>query len=353
MLLMAALLIIVGNVAGILFLSTDYWLRSTVYCSFLLVLFFSIVGYLGRAGKYFELASHFRVQYSLLSLCYLLIFAGLQMWVWALLASFCLFINAVVVLPWLTSRKQRRTQTPGRNVRVIQANVLYENRRYAPFKKLVDEEKPDILIAQEVTEEWLKEMEYLSETYPYVQAACRGLGGGIALFSRFPFLESEILPLGFDERPGIRARLRIDGTAISLFTFHPHAPLRRDHFRWRNHQLALAADLIKTMPAPLIVIGDLNTTMWSPYFNQLLRARELINVRQGFGILPTWPLWLLLPFLMLPIDHCFVSPDIAIHKTRTGKRTGSDHLPLIVDLTIPEMNTTERVSRSAVEVLQV
>ena len=308
----------------------------TAFC-LLLTAFCSFAGYLGRAGKYFELASHFRLQYSLLSLCCLLIFAGLQLWLWALAASFCLFINAIVVLPWLTSRKPAPPRlAPQRNLRIIQANVLYENRRYTPFKRLVEEEKPDIIIGQEITAEWLSEMEYLSETHPHAQTVLRPRGGGIALFSRFPLLECEVLPLGIDSRPGIRARLKIDGTTISLFTFHPHAPLRRGHFRQRNQQLAAAADQIKTLPAPLIIIGDLNTTMWSPYFNQLFEARPLVNARQGFGILPTWPLWLLFPFLMLPIDHCFVSPDIAILHTRVGRRTGSDHLPLIVDLSIPE-----------------
>src|SRR2546423_4640757 len=236
---MAALLIIAGNVADTLFLSTDYWLLSTVYCFFVLVLFFSIAGYLGRLGKYFELASHFRVQYSLLALCCLLIFAGLQMWLWALAASFCLFINAIAVLPWFTSRKHAPPRlAPQHKIRIIQANVLYENRRYAQFRKMVEEEQPDILIAQEINAEWLGEMEYLSETYPYVQTVLRRHAGGIALFSRFPFLECEVLPLGTGERPGINARLRIDDTVISLFTFHPHAPLRRGRFRERNHQLA-------------------------------------------------------------------------------------------------------------------
>ena len=334
---MAALLIIAGNVAGTLLLSTDYWLLATGYCSFVLLLIFSLAGYLGRAGKYFELASHFRVQYSLLSLCYLLIFVGVQLWLWALAASFCFFINAIVVLPWLTSRKHAPSRSVRRrNVRIIQANVLYENRRYTPLKKLVEAEQPDLLVAQEITAEWLGEMESLRETYPHVQAVLRPHAGGIALFSRFPFLECEVLPLGIDSRPGIRARLKLDDTSISLFTFHPHAPLRRGHFQHRNAQLAAAADQIKTLAAPFIVIGDLNTTMWSPYFDQLLQAREMINVRQGFGILPTWPLWLLLPFLMLPIDHCFVSPDLAVLQTRIGQRIGSDHLPLIVDLAIPE-----------------
>ena len=78
--------------------------------------------------------------------------------------------------------------------------------------------------------------------------------------------------------------------------------------------------------------------MWSPYFDQLLEARALINTRRGFASYPLgrWALSSSLP--VLPIDHCFVSPDIAIHNTRKGPPHRVDHLPLIVDLGIPEMN---------------
>jgi endonuclease/exonuclease/phosphatase (EEP) superfamily protein YafD len=171
--------------------------------------------------------------------------------------------------------------------------------------------------------------------YPHSKVVARKRGGGIALFSRFPLAQCEVVSLGHDERPAIKARIPFDGTLVSFFTFHTHAPLRRDHYRYRNQQLAAAADLIRTLPAPAIVIGDFNSTTWSPYFRQLIEVTGLVNARQGFGLLPTWPAWLLLPVLMLPIDHCLVTADILVDNIRTGRRMGSDHLPLIVDLAIP------------------
>jgi endonuclease/exonuclease/phosphatase (EEP) superfamily protein YafD len=57
-----------------------------------------------------------------------------------------------------------------------------------------------------------------------------------------------------------------------------------------------------------------------------------VNVRDGFGLLPSWPTFLFFKWLMLPLDHCLVSNDIRVADARTGEPIGSDHLPLIVEI---------------------
>jgi endonuclease/exonuclease/phosphatase family metal-dependent hydrolase len=64
-----------------------------------------------------------------------------------------------------------------------------------------------------------------------------------------------------------------------------------------------------------------------------LKETKLLNARQGFGLLPTFPVFKFpIAFLMMPIDHCFVSEDISVQKIRTCEYIGSDHLPLAVEL---------------------
>src|SRR5262249_10954958 len=101
----------------------------------------------------------------------------------------------------------------------------------------------------------------------------------------------------------------------------------------RNRELAALAQLASRTPAPLVLMGDLNTTSWSPYFQDLVRDSGLVDSRRGFGVCATWPA---LPMpARIPIDHCLVSPDITVLNRRVGPEVGSDHRGILIDLALP------------------
>ena len=219
------------------------------------------------------------------------------------------------------------------HLRVMLANVLTSNENTAALLERVESEAPDILALQEIDDRWVNELRELNSRYPYSKVIPRGDNFGIGLWSRFPLAAVEELILSEAEVPSIYAQIEISGQTVSILTTHPVPPANKAGFDERNAQLSALGSLIRQSSIPTILLGDLNVTMWSPYYAKLIRDSGLVNTRKGFGVLPTWPTQI--PVLKIPLDHCLVSPTITVQRIRTGKTVGSDHLPLIVDLAIP------------------
>src|SRR5690242_3821987 len=58
------------------------------------------LGYLGALDWRLELASHFKLQYFLGSLTFVLLFAVLKQWRWLGAATCCALISGLSIIPW-------------------------------------------------------------------------------------------------------------------------------------------------------------------------------------------------------------------------------------------------------------
>ena len=291
---------------------------------------------------YLELATHFRLQYALASTLCIFVFIVGRSWKLLPVAVCCALLNLAYILPYYLHAPHHEMDSSATHLRLMQINVLGTNKNYATLIEIVREANPDIIVLQELTEDWLKHTQLLDSDYAYRQAVPKPGGSGMAVLSRHPFEDVETLSLDSSTHVAIRARVNVAGTPVSILSLHPPTPVRTDKFLNRNEQFARAASLLRTTSGKRLLIGDLNTTMWSPYFTGLLKESGLRDARRGFGLMPSWPVPLP-AFLQLPIDHCLVSDDLSVKGIRPGGRTGSDHRPLIVDL---NFETTEfRASR--------
>ncbi|CBN54043.1 hypothetical protein OSCI_510002 [Kamptonema sp. PCC 6506] len=153
----------------------------------------------------------------------------------------------------------------------------------------------------------------------------------MVIYSKFP-LENRELKIFSLGRKVVSTDVRVQGKIISILAVHPSVPTRQKSFIDRNKQLAAIGEYAAQIKNPVVVVGDFNVTMWSPFYKSMVKTGGLRNARSGFGILPTWPTNK--PLLYIPIDHCLITKDIQVLNIRTGRKIGSDHLPLITDLAI-------------------
>jgi endonuclease/exonuclease/phosphatase (EEP) superfamily protein YafD len=283
---------------------------------------------------YLELATHFRLQYALLSVCAILLLINFQSWKLLALAACCALLNSLFILPYY-SRDVAIAFKETTQLRLMQANLQGSNKNYDAIRASIASAQADVLVLQELTEGCWNQLEDLKTEFPYLKAAPRPGGSGMALLSRFPLEAAEVLAMDQSTHIALWVRVNVQGTPISILALHPPTPVRTDKFNNRNQQFARAAALLKSTSGVRILIGDLNTTMWSPYFADLIRESGLRDVRKGFGLNCSWPLPLP-SFLQIPIDHCLVSDDVVVAGVTTGKRTGSDHRPLVVSLRLKQ-----------------
>ena len=301
---------------------------------------FSVVVALATAGAFagreplFELLTHFRLQYVLVSALCLVGLLFLRRFATAALALACLLLNCVYVLPFYASGVPTATAgQAGDRIRLMLANVYLANHDYAALLEVVRVERPDMLVLEEVTGPWWRNIGELRRDFPYYNAIPRKGGSGIAFFSKLPLDEVEVLTFDASTQPGMLARVRVGDRRVSVLMLHPPTPVRAAKFRYRNDQFRAAAQIMRSIVGPRVLIGDLNTSPWSPYFEDLVHDSGLRDARRGAGLWTTWPVPLP-SFLRIPIDHCLTSDDIHVDAIRTGAYTGSDHRPIVVDVTV-------------------
>ncbi len=293
---------------------------------------FSVATAFNEWHQYLELFSHFRLQYLVVSILLTLVFVFLKWRNYALLGLAMIAFNAWFVVPWYLP-----TDAPDpsdSDVRLLHANVLAFNTDMDRMLRLIENVDPDLLVLQEFTPAWMAAMEPLLPSYPYRVVEPRDDPFGIALYSKYPLDATTVIgsvPLG---HPDIVATALIGGERLNIISTHPMPPIGNTNYGNRNLQLDSVADLARRSPRPVIVVGDLNITMWAHHYKRFEEVSGLSNARRGFGIAPTWPSWLLPGYI--PIDHVLVSDEIVVTDFTTGPSIGSDHLPIIVRFTFAE-----------------
>lgn len=300
-----------------------------------IVTLLSLAGYLGELNMYLEVITNFRHQYLLLGLIPFFFFILTHRRAWLIASLLCVSINLVEIVPWYIPQFAAATSSSGQTMRVFLFNVLHENTRYSDAISLVEKEKPTVAVFLEATAPWPEKLAALRSTLPYHFSAKKLQ---IEIYSRLPLKKTAIQLYG-NYRGLVISNLMVGEKEITFIATHAYPQLYfgKEGFEWRNQQLEEGiGDYVRQIQQPVVLIGDLNATMWSPHYKNTIQRSVLRNARAGFGILPTQStVSPQTPWLAIPIDHCLVSPDIRVLNFRTGPAIGSDHLPVITDVMLP------------------
>ncbi|RLB64730.1 MAG: hypothetical protein DRI90_03885 [Deltaproteobacteria bacterium] len=291
----------------------------------------------GRAGSWwwvFDLASHFALQLAIAGAFACVLSLWAQGPRWAAVAGVSLIANMVVVLPVYVGGAESIHR--GSEVRLISYNLNATNPETDTVIQYLRSSQCDLVFALEVTPEWLRVLKTLEPAYRVDVAEPRADNFGIALLSRGLKVSARILRAPKSDVGFVEARVTVDGNDWFILGVHPVPPLGADLAAERDTALEFIASWAAQQNGPVVVLGDLNITPFSPSFSRLLARGKLVNSQRGYGVQATWPQfpWFMLPG-RIPIDHALHSRDVVTRGRSLGPAMGSDHLPLVVKVALP------------------
>jgi endonuclease/exonuclease/phosphatase (EEP) superfamily protein YafD len=298
----------------------------------------TLASYLGATYWLPELLTHFRMHFATGLILVLLGALACRRFGVATVAAALAAANLVPMLPYIAPGPPQ-AEAGQAEIRVMSANVSLRNADYAALRAAIVQENPDIIGLQEVTGKWLDELSPIRSDYPFTVLRPEEGAYGLALFSRFPIRELGSSPyLEEGIQTAVSVEMEVGQKSVTLVLAHLKAPTTPRNAKLRNRQIDRLADMIGSdRNDEQILVGDFNTTPWSPYYLPLETEANLANAARGRGYRATWPVGL--GFLKIPIDHCMVSPGLRVRQMRTGGDIGSDHFPIIVDVAFADVPT--------------
>jgi endonuclease/exonuclease/phosphatase (EEP) superfamily protein YafD len=291
-----------------------------------------LAGLLSHVAWPFDLFAHFRVQYAALFVLFAVLLLILRRWVLALAAFAGLAVSAVPLIDYLPDRPSGTATAAVDDpvFRLLSFNVWYRNPDMARTAAYIEQSRADAVVLLELTPAQAEALRPLLPSYPHSYIEPSRMGA--AVFTKWPVLAAESLPLA--QGGAVAARMQVDwrGLPVTVLGVHLNWPLGPRNFAFRNEELAGVVAFSKAQSAPLIVAGDFNLTPWSGYFIEALEASGLHDAARGFGLGRSWPAQF--APVGIRIDHCLLSPHWNSIRAEIGPSLGSDHLPLIAELAL-------------------
>ena len=326
-------------------------LQRSIHFSTFAVLIGSAVTLFASVWWAADLIANLRIQ--------MLIALGVVWMACLLLRSWRLAVICAITIAWHASWLSPREKAgraadgvpaAGQVLKVCSVNVLTSNRQHDRIIAGLRTYNADIIAVLELSTELTDRLtEDMGDDYPHrVMEPDDGGNFGIGLLSRFPLQNVRIFELTSLPLPSISADVEWNGRTVHIMATHPIPPMSRGYFEARNHHLQslgkLATEQRTDRPTvPIIVVGDLNVTPWSPHFRNFQQASGLEESCAGpwfVRLQPTWYRWSAFPFGLV-LDHAFSTPDLICTKRLVGLDTGSDHRPVYVEYAV----TAEKGSR--------
>lgn len=231
--------------------------------------------------------------------------------------------------------------TPGKaTLTVTSVNVWTGNQHHDLILDHLRQCEADVFAVLEMSSIQAKKLEEtFSKTHPHRVLRPSDTGNfGLGFFSKHKIVDQDVFTFN-TEIESIAITISPSGDlpeSVRIYATHPLPPMGPTLFEQRNDHLVLLADRVerfrKSAPdVPVIVLGDLNLTPWSPIFEDFLDRTQLSRGDFSMNFSPTWYRGRSFA-LGLVIDHVLLDSRFFPLAHNVGPQIGSDHRSVTVKM---------------------
>ena len=214
-------------------------------------------------------------------------------------------------------------------LRLISFNISYENsiENFENMREMILLEKPDIVQFQELSPQMQDKIKTLRSIFPYSAGLNKPKGPFDSLIlSKHPLTNTKV-----GDNHVVIANLILNEAKISIVGIHLFTGESKKNFNNALQQISYLKTIVSNTNKNLILLGDLNMSSTSKRFAKFLKETNLYTYTSYKNITSTWPAFM--PNLLgIQIDHILFSNNFKMVNKKTSNSFGSDHRPLIVEL---------------------
>ncbi len=212
-------------------------------------------------------------------------------------------------------------------LKIASINLLSSNTNADELFELIHHEDPDIIAFQEYNNFWHDQLSNLN-AYPYREYKIQEGNFGIATYSKINPMSDTIHFFSDQHFPSVISQFKTEGKYFELINTHVDPPggnksgtIREKHFD------SMTKYINQANSKNLLVVGDFNTTKYSPLFKDFKINSNLILVPSGQMNDKTWPT--ILGIFGIRIDHFFYKGNLQVQRGKRCQGFGSDHASFI------------------------
>jgi endonuclease/exonuclease/phosphatase (EEP) superfamily protein YafD len=228
-----------------------------------------------------------------------------------------------------------------RSINIASYNLFFRNNALEPTLDIIDFEDMEILALQEFTPNGSRHVEsIIGSKYKFRRTLALEGTHGLALYSKFPILESSVIRNEQNQPIALVVSLSIEGTIIQVINAHLASPaiavenpdkfftLYSENYELRKKQLSVIKQLVENEQEKYscqILIGDLNTTCYEPIYRDALKTWQDLFSIAGTGSRANFPNSSKTP-PFLQLDHIFLRGSVSGEQMIVLEGGYSDHL---------------------------